>query len=187
MSVFEPDSRELAAIRKLTESETDRTIPEAIFVRDFIPFFRGEVDDKQKYDELLTAWLIISGTPTNEVAVVDENNKELFKVPPHTDTTAIIQRDRNKGEVVFSNVIGHVISQSGNSAFNSERFLERAAAEVVPSFISVNSEKRQEYVDRWNSILARYAPTTADSKKEEASKPVSVNAFSGDGESFDID
>lgn len=64
-----------------------RSIPENIFVFNFLPFFCGEKVENSNY--LLNTWLDIAGSNYKPVNVVDNNGKVVITVPPIHDNNAI--------------------------------------------------------------------------------------------------
>lgn len=158
MSIFDTPNRDLAIIKQLTNIPTERTVPESIFRKNFAPLFFGKITDKETYEDILSKWLAISGSPTNEVIVVDDNDKVLFSVPPAMDTAGVMQKDREKGELPVTSVLG-MYSESKNISINSaENFMDRATREYIPTLVTERTEKTVTYLSRWEEIRERYYP-----------------------------
>lgn len=184
MSVFLPGSRELGVIRALATEQTDRTIPESIFRKNFAPFFFGKITDKNQYEGLLKDWLAISGSPTNEVLVVDDADRVLFAVPPAMDTSGVVQKDREKGDVPLTTVVGAHADTVRRSSIAGDNFMKRASDVYVPGLISDRSEITNAYSARWSSIRSRYYP--APDVKTEQSKQSTGSGFAGDDIELDL-
>lgn len=63
------------------------TIPEGIFVRDFLPLFSGK--DTSNREALLANWYLIAGSPYASVNIVDQFGTLVIKVPAILDRDAI--------------------------------------------------------------------------------------------------
>jgi len=63
-------------------------LPEVIFVNVFLPYFRGDKNFSE-HPNLLSNWYAIAGSISNEVAIIDEQGRELYRVPPYVNSRAV--------------------------------------------------------------------------------------------------
>lgn len=158
-SVVEGHKRTEALIATIIPSSTNlvgvRSLPERIFVNNFLPYFSGQRDITAD-DNPFAAWAEVAGTLTSEVAIVNEKNQLLFLVPAIHNTEALsgLNSFKNK-EMDIETLV---------TMANLEKALSPIAAEagfknnMANKFNSVNqtSPKQVENEKRWNDIFARY-------------------------------
>lgn len=134
-------------------SSIDAVLPESIFVNYFLPYFSGEMPITLA-DKVLTEWVSIAGTPTNEISIIDTTNKVLFKIPSLFDTSIIDVLKRGVGESMGDIFTGYELRKN-NIPSVANRFLNDSLADKAPSIIKqstqlTNGEKR------WSEIFERY-------------------------------
>lgn len=72
---------------ELAEQTDLRTVPEALFVRDFLPLFSGK--DTTNRDHLLATWYMIAGSPYEVVNIINHLGDVVAQVPPVLNKNAI--------------------------------------------------------------------------------------------------
>lgn len=77
--------------RTLVDVEPRGKLPEPLFVKEFLPFFSGKpVKDK---NSIMRDWMIIAGSPTAEVEILDINRNVVYRVPSLFDTNVVSMAD----------------------------------------------------------------------------------------------
>lgn len=136
-----------------------RTIPEAIFVRDFLPLFSGEIIDTEH--NLLSYWYVIAGTPYHPVNIISAAGTFVIQVPPVLDRKAISNNPSTKGS------LGAVFEEAKQKAYLSPVLSERIINNELNSrFLSGNDQSTDlALVTQWNALLRHYgkgvSPVTA--------------------------
>ena len=127
-----------------------RSIPEKIFVQNFLPWLCGEVSDTQ--GNYLRNWIMIAGRRTNPVHVVDEQNNVLFDVP------SLCDRDRIRLENQKDKSIEYIVERTAEQAELSANLASaRFVKEVGPKFIDEqNDTPTQAWIDAWKAVFIRY-------------------------------
>jgi len=128
-------------------------LPEEVFVKEFLPFFSGQVTRESRPNTLAT-WIGIAGSPAAEVAVVDQKGDVIYNVPGVFDTSFLtLNRGKERGGdydqiIDQSNMLKTNLPQEGN------RYLTEALAHKFKTIEqkAVVSPNEQ----RWVNIFHRY-------------------------------
>jgi hypothetical protein len=125
-------------------------LPEEVFVSGFLPYFCGEMSVKEN-NEFFSTWIGIAGSPSSEVAIIDKGGKELFRVPPLLDTTAINNSTTNP----LSEIFDSYRQQASNIPVVAEKYL---ATEIEHKLDEIKQPIQviETKVNRWNGIFERY-------------------------------
>lgn len=149
--------------KQLVSDPIVRSLPERLFVSNFLPFFAGELDPKQSPD-FYSLWISIAGSPMAELDIVDDRNTPLFRVPGLIDSSIINPNRENKSGMNFADVVimaklyGNMTPAAGANALNkglSEKYRQLQAKS--PTF--------ETNVKRWYEILKRYGKTKEPSSQ----------------------
>lgn len=130
-------------------------LPEDIFKKDFLPFFSGEQTFLDR-ESTVALWIGIAGTPQSEVAIIDRENTELFRVPPIADTQHLNVLTRNKGES-FSDIAAISALYSNNIPVQGERYLAESIDNKLGTLVGDTALSNKQ---RWDDILVRYGKGT---------------------------
>lgn len=148
--------------KKINESRRDflkmdsalmRTIPEYLFVQNFLPVFCGEVKlNVEDTRTLLSNWFTISGTNWGEVNVVDDKGKVVVTVPGICDSSVfkpIVDR-----ETLTSYTIRLAQERMTIHHTLGERMIEEDLNKKVEKMTrgSTVDESRKA----WNKVFAHY-------------------------------
>jgi hypothetical protein len=155
--------------KALVETAPNGKLPEPLFVTEFLPYFSGQpVNNK---NEVMRNWMIISGSPSAEVDIIDRDGKTLYKVPSLFDTNAVsISKNVSLRTIVLTADL-----KRGGLPQIAENYLDSAIGVNANSIIEVDRDTAftVEARDRWNKIINRYYPQTpienikAETKKLE--------------------
>lgn len=136
----------------VTHAEPTAKIPEDVFVHHFLPYFSGE-KPMTKENKVMENWVAISGTPTNEVAVMDKTGKELYRVPPVFDTNILDVTSRNLGESMSDIYAGFAMRKNNLPAI-ANKFLAGSLENRLSTLVDVSEASPNQ--KRWNDIISRY-------------------------------
>lgn len=130
------------------------TIREDFFVRVFLPLFAGDETNPYKVTE--TMWLNVSFSPFAEVRVVDNQNQELFMVPPLYDRSVVkpmtgAGEERNMPTITDMLARARLVGKQGPVAMN--RYLTE---ELERRNFVVESDGVKSIAKRWIEIFQRY-------------------------------
>lgn len=142
-------------------------IPEDVFVYHFLPYFSGKKPMTPE-DRVMEKWVGISGTPTNEVTVVDKTGKPLFSVPAVYDTHVLDVTKRNIGQSM-SDIYSGFAMRNNNLPVQANNFLMNALGHRVEGLVGEKETKLTETQQRWYDIIQRY---NTDPKTQAAQTPV---------------
>lgn len=138
----------------VTNAQPTAIVPEDVFVHHFLPFFSGE-KPMGKDSKVMENWVGISGTPTNEVTVVDKTGKPLFKVPPVFDTHVLDVTKRNIGQSMADIYSGFAM-RNNNLPVQANNFLMSALGQRMDGLVGEKEVKLSETQQRWQDIMVRY-------------------------------
>lgn len=142
------------------EEENVNVISESDFVSGFLPYFAGELNIKDNKDFIAT-WIGIAGNPSNEVAVVDGSNQELFRVPALLNTKPIEPRTDGK----FFDTMEEYAARGNQLAALGDHYLENQASNLTkPIKEKIATNTREE--ERWLAIFQRYGKKLPQSVKD---------------------
>lgn len=154
-------------------------LPESIFVEQFLPFFSGEQNVKDR-KEFFSEWIGVAGSPMGEVNVINEEGNVLFSVPPMFDSSVIETAKRNLGES-FSDIYSQYKMHSNNLPVVGEKFLADAFEKKIGTTVK-KSDVVSSNQERWNNILTRYGRKVGG----VAGNPISVKTTNpGDDVEYD--
>ena len=174
----------------VTKYEREKNLlPEHIFVRDFLPYFCGElkIDDNP---QLIPMWCTVAGNPSNEVTILSSTGEKLFDVPPIMDSSVFNptynhRRGDRKESIEDISSQAELLSQSlperGERYFN-EAFYYRAQMLRNQNFD--NSPISQ----RWMAIFERYGKVKKDQtnlQSDGTPKPAAKSTISDDDLEFE--
>lgn len=142
-----------------TKSSEKSRLPESIFVRDFLPYFSGEVAVTAK-DEVIAIWAGVAGSPYAEVTIIDARGDALFDVPPIMVSRSINPTyNTSKTHTSIEDIGAMAESLSKTIPVRGERFFLEAMHERA-SVIIKGADTGEKVVDtneqRWLEILRRY-------------------------------
>ncbi len=145
------------------------TVPEFIFVRDFLPLFSGQNDANKA--ELLQAWNLISGTPYIPVNVVDTRGSTIIQVPPLLDRTSLVPTMGNK--------MGNIFSEANQRSHMSPIMADRIISQELDQKLNGNMERTPNPVleEQWKKLFEHYGVQAAT-----AGKPTSAKADDNDSD-----
>jgi hypothetical protein len=143
------------------------TVPEAIFVRDFLPLFSGEVVTGSA--ELLSAWYLIAGSPYNAVHVVNTFRQTVATVPP------ILSRDIAFPDAGVGGSLLHAFEVAKQSAAMSPRLATRMIDEQIAIRYTpiASTDELQALEVAWKALMSHYGkgpvvPTSKAAASEES-------------------
>lgn len=137
----------------LVLNNVPKPLPEKLFVNNFLPFFSGELDIDSE-PNFFAMWYGIAGSPSSEVQIIDDNGKELYKVPAIVDTS-IINPNRENNDVNFAHIVtmaklyGNITPTAGQNALNGGLAKKYAQIQAKSKVFTTNEE-------RWLNIFIRY-------------------------------
>lgn len=138
----------------VTKAQPTAVIPEDVFVYHFLPYFSGEKPMTPE-TRVMENWVGISGTPTNEVTVVDKAGKPLYKVPPVYDTHVLDVTKRNIGQSM-SDIYSGFAMRNNNLPVAANNFLMNELGKRMDGLVGDKEIKLTETQQRWQEIMARY-------------------------------
>lgn len=133
-------------------------LPESVFRAHFLMAFAGQPTDPN----WVAKWIGIAGTPSAEVAIVDQQNNELFRVPPVIASTGVVLQGRSAGRM--KDIFNHASDLSRNSPYQAVQFMNQALGTKTQE-IGEAPESHQ----RWREIFERYGlavPQIGDSPSD---------------------
>jgi hypothetical protein len=140
-----------------TKTQDLTRIDERRFVAVFLPMFAG--DKEQPYaahGANVDTWRKLAGAAQNEVIIVDDNNVELYRVPPLFDADALKPIDgstpRTMNSIADMLARANLIAKQGPLAYKT--FVDSELARRSQLFGEKKNEP--EYIERWNTIFQRY-------------------------------
>lgn len=153
------------------DKEDVRSLPEGIFIRDFLPLFSGETT--QDKETLLSYWYLIAGTPYHPVNLIDDTGRVVAQVPPLQDRNVLSAKPNNAKElsVVFeeakqkSSLSPALGQQIIASALNNQ--LETKTTQVI----------NEAWVKQWEVVLARYGKTMNKTNTASSSQQSNESDF----------
>lgn len=138
-------------------------LPEDIFKTNFLPFFSGE-RSLADAESTIAIWIGIAGRPQAEVAIINSQNEELFRVPPIVDTTAIDVLKRRPGNS-FSDIAALSTLYSNNLPRQGDLYL---ATSIDHKFGEIVDHNAPTHKERWDAILERYGKKPKTTQEDRA-------------------
>jgi hypothetical protein len=131
-----------------------RSIPEVLFVNNFLPLFCGEISNKlPMFNDLLNVWLNIAGTNYSPVNVVDNKGNVIIVVPPIND------KDILKPIISRTEDIAYVFMEAKAKSVMSPSIGANIIAEGLGSRISslITQEKPTTIQEQWTKLFTHYS------------------------------
>lgn len=150
-------------------AENVAKLPEQIFINRFLPFFSGQ-RPLSEYPKLFTDWISIAGAPNREVAIVDNYDNELFRVPSIISTDVIdLQKSGN-----FNEIFDQYELRSRQLPVIGNKFIAEVMA-VKSKQILTNDPRANSREAAWMSIFARYNLIPAANKTSHKQTSLTVD------------
>ena len=128
------------------------TIPENVFVSNFLSLFHGDITDEDKRLILTQHWVSIAGGPSQEVSVVNAKGEEIYRVPPIFNSSAVNIIENSRMPIL------DIIKQSESDDFKPRAVLNLTNnLDIKQKELLANSEKtRQDTINSLNNIFMKY-------------------------------
>lgn len=163
----------------MLEDENVKTVPEAIFVRDFLPYFMGKPNLTATPEYLRSAWFLIAGTPYMPVNVVNAAGQKVIQVPPflvgkQLNPTPEIGSGNQKlvgmgAALEEATQVSHISQQASDNMIGMA-LSKRVVRVAIPVTIS----------PEWQAVFDHYAPG------QSLGAPSETQSSSGDSD-FEMD
>jgi len=127
--------------KEITESKK-AIMDEVVFVNYFLPYFRGDVKDKQ----LIGKWIEYVGGSMNECDVLDNNGILIYTVPP---VIASIDVEKSMS-IPYSMMEEHIDKEMERLPIKASNEYKELLSEAVDSIIPM------DYSEIWKNIFERY-------------------------------
>lgn len=127
-----------------------KTISEKIFRDYFLPCFLGNPSSQHWVAE----WIGIAGSPSAEVAVINEQGEELFLVPPMIASTSMALAQHQFGQARMNDIFAHTSNVANNSPHQAMVFMTSALGQRAPHMAGVHT--LDSVIARWQAIYERY-------------------------------
>lgn len=166
------DNEEVKLIQTI-EQDSKRTIPEAVFVNDFLPYFCGDIPITE---QVMSTWYLISNNGFSEVDVIGDMGKVAGTVP------AILDRP----ESVSSNAeekrsITYMLQEFNSMSTVAPRRAEQDLRDSLISKFPNETEESLATKAKWESLLNVYGKSlTKESKSTAKAKQVPDDDISYD-------
>lgn len=155
----------LKVVQEVEDHRTPGVIQEEFFVSVFLPYFAGDLDEKDFPPGISPhTWLQIAGSPLNKVNVVDRNGNVLFQVPPvrHPAGVSLFGEKASKN---FKNQILYAMELAGVSrGAESQNVLNHA---LKQKHIETIEDQREKYLKEWAKIYLRYGYFTEENSQKD--------------------
>lgn len=147
LSILDQNHLEKEAIETILaiKDEFINTIPEDIFVRDFLPTL-ANINPKSN----LVPWINVAGHVYNEVIIVDKNNQVLYKVPP------VMSRNIIKQHVLASKSLSEIVELSRLHSRNSPRQGMAVLEQGLSDSVDLSIPDENDFKGRWLAIFKKY-------------------------------
>ena len=133
--------------------QTLTQLPEAVFVKEFLPYFSGKLPMPES-PPLLSIWIGIAGSPTSEVQIVDANNNKLYTVPPMSDTSTV-DIAKGKNGASMKQILTNYSMYKNVTPIKGKNYLDNALS-LKADLLSGISPEFATNQKRWLDIFARY-------------------------------
>ena len=144
------------------------TLPEKIFVSNFLSLFHGDIVDENKRLVLTQHWVGIAGGPSQEVSIVDDNGKELYRVPPIFNSSAVNIIENGRMSMLDIVKLSESDDFKPRATLNLTNNLNLKQKELL-----VNSEQsKKETIDNLNKIFTKYKLPLFGTKESTVTKEV---------------
>lgn len=144
----------------LIVEKTNSVLPENIFRDYFLPFFAG-IRPFERNSPVISEWISIAGTPMSEVDIIDGAGRVLYTVPSLFDTDFLSIARRDPGDSI-ADIYQQYDLRSNNLPQVANNYLNKALNTKL-SKIKLTSNRANENLNRWNTILTRYGLNAVNS------------------------
>ena len=124
------------------------TLPEVVFVEYFLDFFKSQMNTPDR-DLKYAKWIELSGSPYNEVSIIDNEGNILYNVPPIYIKPTL---DDSVINTNFSNIANNYMLKHSRLASVGSQYLDGELKKVSDG-MKVNND---EIIKRWNAIFLKY-------------------------------
>ncbi len=158
-NTFKPDKHEVEKLSLeiqelynglVSANDKPNVISEEDFVSGFLPYFAGETSIKDNKD-FISVWIGIAGAPSNEVAVVDKNYNELYRIPPLMNTSGIEPRT----DGAYASLMEEYQNRGAQIPALGDSFLKEEVSHISTE-IEASLKRNIEDEKRWVDIFKRY-------------------------------
>ena len=158
-------------------SQDRKQLPEEIFVREFLPYFRGEPVPEGR-PNMMATWIGIAGSATAEVTIMDEKGQPLFNIPPVLDTTFLSAKRSDNVLEHYDRIVDHSNLIANNLPQEATVFLENALTNKINGMVVDRPSMNMQ--SRWEAIFKRYyAPVeeVADTSSDPEQSPLADEEY----------
>lgn len=148
-----------------------KRLPEATFVKSFLPYFCGE-EPIEGRNNIIALWIGIAGSTTSKVNIVDNKGEVIFTVPPINDTSIIDVNNKNKGQG-FKNIVQNYQLYANQTPASADNYLNRTIGGRLDR-LRAESEVFNQNEAIWVSIFQRYGKMKDTVVKKEQ-RPTSLD------------
>lgn len=122
------------------------TIQESVFRQYYLPCFAGFV----KPDNWIVNWIQVAGTPMSEVAVMDDNGQEVFRVPGllASSKAFLVNRAGSLGDIFER----RELLRSTLGGLHTEYVFQQLGQKAD----EIDHHASKDALDRWNLIFNLY-------------------------------
>lgn len=131
-----------------------KKLPEKIFRDYFLQGFLGNHPNPHWAAE----WIGVAGSPSAEVAIIDQNGQELFLVPPLVASTSMLLNKHQIGSARINDIINHSGNLAQNSPAQAMAFMTSALGQKSQDLTGQNAI--DTVMVRWQLIFQRYGVVT---------------------------
>jgi len=159
-------TNEIKAAFSALDEENVRSVPEVIFVRDFLPLFSGKpVPNAQ---DRLATWYLIAGTPYMPVNIVNQHGQKVIQVPPVLDGAQLNPASRGSRGLGM----GALVEDAAQQGFISPRAADGALVAALSDRVH-RVEIPKTVSPEWQAVFDHYAEGKLEGKSaaEKAADP----------------
>jgi hypothetical protein len=168
---IEIKEKELKESFQTLEQDAVHSVPETIFVRDFLAAFSGK---EPMSKELLQIWYSISDGPFNYVNILNKNGNIVARVPPVKVRGILPTNDDNDIDSSMAAIYQQHQALSAISPMAADNKLAYMLhAKFVKGSKSANTEK---LASEWNELISKYESSLPGSVKKEVLATASKKA-----------
>ena len=124
------------------------TLPEVVFTEYFLNFFMNQMNTPDR-DLKYAKWIELSGSPYNEVTIIDNTGKKLYNVPPIYIKPIL---DESVINTNFSNIANTYMLKHNRLASEGSQYLNGELKKIANGM----TVKNNEIIQRWIDIFKRY-------------------------------
>jgi hypothetical protein len=162
-----------------------RTIPESVFINNFLPWLAGEATGN--HDEFLRNWISLAGNRLCSIMVVNEFNNPVIEVPPLCDRSRVKMTYKN------GNAVEQVIEKTTHQGMLSPNIAGQKLATSLEQRFLVDPETpaNNEWLDKWQVVFTKYGKDPSKliitkAKAEELKKPQQAEVSTNTDDQFDF-